>query len=82
MNALFGFIIVGALAGLVGGLAVLVFALAQKTKSCPECGVKMPKFRKPANRQQMLWGGWTCSECGCEINRKGQKVNSDDIQGP
>jgi len=62
--------LIGALAG---GVAVLVFALAQKPRSCPECGTPLPKFRKPTNRQQAMWGGWTCPKCGIDIDRKGNK---------
>jgi len=35
--------IIGVGAGVVGGLAVLVFALLQKPKACPECGTPAPK---------------------------------------
>ena len=70
--------IIGVLAGVFGGLCVLIYGLLQKTKLCPQCGAKQPKVRKPANRQQMLWGGWTCLECKCEIDRKGNKVKPKD----
>jgi hypothetical protein len=67
--------IIGAVAGVVGGgLAVLVYGLLQKPRVCPECGTPAPKVRKPANRRQMLWGGWTCPKCGCELDRRGRKV--------
>lgn len=42
--------------------------------ACPECGTMPPLVRKPANRRQMIWGGWTCKECGCECDRRGRKV--------
>jgi hypothetical protein len=67
--------IAGAIAGaIVGPLAVLVVFLLQPQRKCPECGTQLPKRRKPANRRQALWGGWTCPSCGCEIDRKGNKI--------
>ena len=67
-------LIIGAFAGLAGGLVVLLIGLFQSAKKCPECGESVPKFRKPANRRQALWGGWTCSQCGCEMDRRGRKI--------
>ena len=66
--------IVGAVAGLVGGLLVVLIALLQPAKQCPRCGEPVPKFRKPANRRQALWGGWTCTRCGCEMDRRGRVI--------
>jgi hypothetical protein len=34
-----------------------------------------PKDRWPRNWRQRLWGGWTCPNCGCEVDRKGKKVS-------
>ena len=36
---------------------------------CPECGNELPRVRAPKNLRQMLWGGWTCSECGKEYDK-------------
>ena len=58
--------------GIVGGLAVLVFALLQPQRKCPACATPVPKFRKPASTRQMLWGGWTCPKCGIELDRRGR----------
>src|SRR5271163_3243269 len=44
--------------------------------SCTECGEPMPLVRRPANFQEMLWGGWTCSECGFELDKWGKPVES------
>jgi len=77
MDALTGRAIIGlAAGGVVGGSAVLVFALLQKPKACPECGTPAPTVRKPANRRQLLWGGWTCPKCGRELDRRGRKVDA------
>jgi len=59
--------------GIFGGLAVLVYALLQPQRKCPDCGAPLPKFRKPSNKQQVLSGGWTCPKCGIDIDRKGRK---------
>jgi hypothetical protein len=74
MNGLIGGAVIGVVVGVVVGLSLLVYALLQKAKECPECGAPIPKVRKPANRRQMLWGGWTCDECGCEMDRRGRRA--------
>jgi predicted RNA-binding Zn-ribbon protein involved in translation (DUF1610 family) len=61
-------------AGLVGGLVVLLIVLFKKPTLCPKCGFVLPKFRKPQNRRQALWGGSTCPSCNAEIDRKGKIV--------
>lgn len=77
MNEFGNGIVIGIVAGVVGGLVVLVVALLQKRPDCPECGKPMPAVRKPANRRQMLWGGWTCPDCGTELDRRGRRVEPD-----
>ena len=44
---------------------------------CPECDEPMPAVRVPKNLSQMLWGGWTCSECGCEVDKWGRRVKTE-----
>jgi hypothetical protein len=41
---------------------------------CTECAAPAPGFRKPANFKQMLLGGWTCAECGSELDKYGRPV--------
>ncbi len=41
---------------------------------CPECGEPAPTIRRPRNRRQTLWGGWTCEQCGTEYDKWGQPV--------
>lgn len=41
---------------------------------CPECGAPQPVIRRPANLRQALWGGWTCPQCGTEMNRWGHSM--------
>ena len=47
-----------------------------KPAVCTECGTPAPVIRKPKNRQQALWGGWTCSKCGCELDKWGRAADS------
>ncbi len=62
--------------GIAGGLAGLVLALAAPRRKCPDCGELLPRFRKPANRQQALSGGTACPKCGCVVDRRGRKVQN------
>jgi hypothetical protein len=41
---------------------------------CPRCGARLPTIRKPASTQEMLWGGWTCTQCGCKIDKYGREI--------
>lgn len=45
-----------------------------KVTSCSHCGHRLPAIRKPSNLRQILWGGWTCSSCGAELNKSGRKL--------
>ena len=69
-------------AGVVG-IVLLVRGTAQPSKmgfylnppeACPRCGVALPAMRAPKNLRQMLWGGWTCTGCGIELDKWGQPV--------
>lgn len=44
--------------------------------NCPKCGQKVPAVRTPTSIRQALWGGWTCSGCGCEIDKWGKEISS------
>ncbi|HTU90546.1 MAG TPA: hypothetical protein VMF69_10765 [Gemmataceae bacterium] len=41
---------------------------------CLQCGTPAPLIRKPAHWRQAMWGGWTCSECGLELDKWGRPV--------
>jgi hypothetical protein len=64
----------GIIAGLIGGFSVLIIGLLIPAKTCPDCKKKLPKFRKPSSLKQAAYGGWVCPHCGCEIDRKGNKI--------
>ena len=41
---------------------------------CHHCQTPAPQIRKPANRRQFLWGGWTCPRCGHELDKYGHPI--------
>lgn len=42
---------------------------------CTQCGTPMPMmFRVPTNWRQAMWGGWTCPECGLDLDKWGRPV--------
>jgi len=40
---------------------------------CPRCGAAQPAVRMPRSFRQMVWGGWTCKGCGCEMDKWGRE---------
>ena len=58
--------------GLAGGLVVILITLLRAPVKCEKCGHEQPKFRKPTSFGQAMWGGYTCSNCGGELNAKGK----------
>jgi len=44
--------------------------------SCPRCGTRLPMIRKPATREEALWGGWTCPQCGCQVDKYGRELGA------
>jgi len=45
-----------------------------KEVHCPNCDEKMPALRIPKDIHQLMWGGWTCPNCGCKMDKFGNKV--------
>jgi ssDNA-binding Zn-finger/Zn-ribbon topoisomerase 1 len=64
----------GVLGGLIAGWLVYRQGLKGPERHCPDCDAPLPRIRKPANLRQLLWGGNTCPQCGCEVNRNGKKI--------
>lgn len=54
--------------------AIIILGVISPVKICPECGRPLPKIRLPKGKRQAVWGGWTCPNCGCEIDRDGRKI--------
>ena len=66
--------------GLLAAIATLVLGTIFKTRfginlgatKCVECGTPTPTVaRIPKTPYQALWGGWTCEECGLELDKWG-----------
>jgi hypothetical protein len=41
---------------------------------CPRCDTEQPRFRKPKNWHQAIWGGYTYRTCGQEIDKYGNAL--------
>jgi len=41
---------------------------------CPKCQTPAPKIRKPTSTQELFWGGWTCTNCGCKMDKWGNEI--------
>lgn len=52
------------------------FGVNLKRTHCPNCNLKQPIGRKPANKRQALFGGHTCKSCGTEMDKYGTKIDS------
>ena len=63
-------IIGGLVGGSIGGGLVFWVGLKLPLTKCPKCGTLPPRFRKPANFHQMMWGGNTCKKCDTEVDRR------------
>lgn len=63
-------------------LAFLVYLTLVKTNfgfnlepvACPRCRTTLPRWRKPRNTRQLLWGGHTCGHCGLDIDKWGRPL--------
>lgn len=62
-------------------LAVLLLYAAKARKDvnenggCPRCSAHVPMLRSPRTLRQALSGGWTCEDCGTEMDRRGRLVS-------
>ena len=50
------------------------FGINPDVPNCPKCGQQAPVVRKPKSIRQFLWGGCTCTKCGCEIDKWGNEI--------
>lgn len=57
----------GAVGGQFGGITKNINTNAEDTKICPDCGTVMPKSKR------------FCSDCGCDTNKKSNKVDESSI---
>jgi hypothetical protein len=60
-------------------MGLIAYALLAKstlaTPNCPTCATPQPAIRTPASLRQTFLGGWTCANCGTEIDRHGHAIN-------
>jgi hypothetical protein len=70
---------------IIGGLAAFVWwqskiggrwGMSLSPKTCPRCGAPLPMFRKPDSARQIAWGGWTCRQCGCKVDKYGREITA------
>lgn len=47
------------------------FRLHLKRIDCPVCGKTVPFACHPTSSRQVQFGGWTCRECGAELDEMG-----------
>lgn len=69
------------------GLAIIILLpYLQPARNCPDCGTPLPRFQSSATKTRAQWlrGGYLCSQCGCECDRKGNRLaaNSDHRPAP
>ena len=78
LNVLFAVTMTAVIVGLVfvvsGTIARNRWGVNFREVKCPRCHALVPKIRKPKSRYQMLWGGWTCDKCGCEMDKWGNVI--------
>ncbi len=66
----------GAIGGAVGGVVGAMMIAGPGRKTCPRCAAELPQYRRPTSLKQALSGGWTCPNCGCEIDRQGHTIDA------
>lgn len=54
-----------------------VWGINLETPLCPDCGVRVQTVRVPTSLRQGMWGGWTCTTCGCEMDKWGKRIDID-----
>ena len=69
-----GVLFLGLATVVVGTILQKPFGVNFKAVQCPRCGEPAPRVRTPANWRQTLWGGCTCSQCGCEYDKWGKAI--------
>jgi hypothetical protein len=82
--ALFAILIAVVVAGLlITGVVLMIrdtrrqrggWGINLSIPNCRHCGERMPAVRVPANLRQAIWGGWTCAQCGLEVDKWGEPV--------
>jgi len=74
------FSIIGILTVVIGTKNKNRFGVNFSGLRCPVCGLAPSNIRAPDNFNQLLWGGFTCKNCGANVdkwNRLLVKKNKD-----
>jgi predicted RNA-binding Zn-ribbon protein involved in translation (DUF1610 family) len=50
--------------------------------ACPDCGVEMSRVRMPNSGKQAMWGGYTCPNCQCEMDKWGRRIAAENPAPP
>ncbi len=78
-------LVVAALLELLGaGIVLPIYGTVTKNRwginlrqvTCPRCSATAPTVRLPRSLAQALWGGWTCSGCGCDMDKWGRQITT------
>lgn len=72
------------IAGIIAvGLTIVIYGTIKRNRwglsfnrpTCPCCQTPAPTTRGPRSVRQALWGGWTCSKCGTEVDKWGREIS-------
>jgi hypothetical protein len=75
-------LIIGGILGV--GMLLVIHGTIFKTRwgintvtqiECPGCHRLHGQIRTPRNVRQMLWGGFTCSQCGVEVDKWNRPIS-------
>ena len=67
---------------MIGVFIFLIFNQFRKKKKdvnlfevkCPKCGKKQKFVRVPKDIKEAVWGGYTCPNCGCKMDKFGKEI--------
>ena len=47
---------------------------------CPKCKAVMPAIRVSENLHQLMWGGWSCPNCQCKMDKWGKEAKNEGLR--
>ncbi len=70
------FVVLAILAGLVihGTIVKNKWGINFQRVVCPNCGQEIPRIRPPASGSEAMWGGFTCPNCQCRMDKWGRRI--------
>ena len=75
LSVIFGLLTIGMVLVIYGTVAENSWGINLGAVSCPCCKELLPQMRKPNSLRQAMWGGYTCSACGAEVDKWGRQIN-------